>query len=294
MSGLKRFALVVVVSAVGLAAFVVDPWRQLIDRTDPHFAPGEMVDFFREPIDSYREPIDRTDPSMGIGEMVDSFQEPTILSEVPADIRKIEQSRRAERPAGPKRKTILTFDEVLTGGSRFGLRAKPAEPMPPTACRSVEPAPKHTDHLSGPHYVHDLAVSDFETSSGFGAVRMMTFPNKRGTMVASPAIDRVELVSLLTDSEPSVYVLDEIATPPLARQARRRPLDEFERLGLDAVRRGEYLLWTREAPTRMFGAIRARTHCLECHANAKRGDLLGAFTYYLNKPVDQLADRPRE
>src|SRR5262249_48371050 len=103
--------------------------------------------------------------------------------------------------------------------------------------------------------------------------------------------DRVELVSLLTESEPSVYVLDEMATPPLARQAKRRPLDEFEVRGLEAVRRGEHLVWTPEAPTRMFGALRARTHCLECHPNTKKGDLLGAFTYYLDTPVDQLAKR---
>jgi hypothetical protein len=116
----------------------------------------------------------------------------------------------------------------------------------------------------------------------------MVSTNDRGVQVASRVIDRVELVSLLTDDEPSVYVLDEIATPPLARQAKRWPLDEFERLGLNAVRFGEALVWTREAPTRMFGAIRAKADCLHCHANAKEGDLLGAFTYYLMVPVDRL------
>jgi hypothetical protein len=115
--------------------------------------------------------------------------------------------------------------------------------------------------------------------------------NDRGfevEMSTTGVIDRVELVSLLTDDEPSVYVLEEIATPPLARQAKRRPLDEFERLGLNAVRFGEELVWTREAPTRMFGAIRAKADCLHCHANAEEGDLLGAFTYYLKVPVDRL------
>ncbi len=87
-----------------------------------------------------------------------------------------------------------------------------------------------------------------------------------------------------------MYVLDEMATPPLARQAKRRPLDEFERLGLNAVRSGEELVWTREAPTRMFGAIRAKVGCLDCHAHAKEGDLLGAFTYYLKAPVDRLLE----
>src|SRR5262249_23741841 len=117
---------------------------------------------------------------------------------------------------------------------------------------------------------------------------MFWFKNERDVDVASRDIDRVELVSLLTDDEPSVYVLDEMATPPLARQAKRRPLDDFERLGLDAVPFGEELGWTRAAPTRMFGAIRAKADCLHCHANAEEGDLLGAFTYYLKVPVDRL------
>lgn len=211
----------------------------------------------------------------------------------PAAIREAELGRRAQRPADPRRKTPgLPYDWILEGRNQDGPlpRAKPASPMPPTSCRSVEPAPKHADNFSGPHRVHHLTVSMFESASGFGFVRMAVYKNERGNSVAARVIDRVELVSLLTDYEPSVYVLDEMATPPLARQAKRRPLDEFERLGLDAVRRGENLVWTREAPTRMFGAIRARAYCLECHAHARKGDLLGAFTYYLDTPVDRLAE----
>ncbi|OWK37784.1 hypothetical protein FRUB_06904 [Fimbriiglobus ruber] len=45
----------------------------------------------------------------------------------------------------------------------------------------------------------------------------------------------------------------------------------------------------------MFGAIRAKRQCLDCHTGAKRGELLGAFTYYLEEPVDQLdVTRPGE
>lgn len=220
-------------------------------------------------------------------------EEPVILAEVPADIRAIERNRRASRPADPKRRIPgRAYDEVLAGrGGNDGGHpvAEPAEPMPPTACQSVERVPKAAENFFGPHHVHDLAVGHFEQSSGFGFSRMMTMTNRRGKFVSSPALDRVELVSLLTDDEPSAYVLDAMATPALARQAKRRPLDEFEQRGLDAVRRGEHLVWTPEAPTRMFGAIRARGQCLECHVKAKRGDLLGAFTYYLEKPVDQLA-----
>jgi hypothetical protein len=241
--------------------------------------------------DGNRQPTDSADAPY---EPANSIQEPIVRSEPPANIREVERSRRAVRPADPKRKYPgLAYDAVVSGRNLNGStpRPRPAEPRPPTACRSVEPAPKSADRFAGPHRVHDLTVSWFESASGFGFMRMAISENARGVRVASRVVDRVELVSLLTDYEPSVYVLDEMATPPLARVAKRRPLDKFERLGLDAVRRGENLVWSLETPTRMFGAIRARTHCLECHVNARKGDLLGAFTYYLDTPVDRLGQR---
>jgi hypothetical protein len=277
MFGANRCVIVGVLVAGGMTTVFADRSRQPIEPTGPLVEPSH-------------EPF---------YERADSFSDPVVLTEPPANVREAERNRRARRPAGdPKRPHGLNYDGVWKGlvaewkdgAIEFTApRAKPAEPMPPTSCRSVEPAPKHTDWRSGPHRVHDLTVTWFETSSGFGFVRMFAFTNDRGVTVPSRVIDRVELVSLLTDDEPSVYVLEEVATPARARQAKRRPLDGFERLGLDAVRRGENLVWTREAPTRMFGAIRARAHCLDCHANARRGDLLGAFTYYLNTTVDQLA-----
>jgi hypothetical protein len=205
------------------------------------------------------------------------------------DFRKAERSRRAVRPAGdPEREDGLYYEGVLKGREGGTSLPKPAEPMPPTYCRSIECAPKNTNGTTGLYDVHIHTVHLLENKSGFGFTRMFWYKNDRGVEVASRDIDRVELVSLLTDDEPSVYVLDEMATPPLARQAKRRPLDEFERLGLEAVRRGEELVWTLEAPTRVFGAICAKAACLHCHANAKEGDLLGAFTYYLKVPVDRL------
>jgi hypothetical protein len=240
-------------------------------------------------VDRNYRPIARIDPSQEPTQFAGSPREPIVPAEPLDDVRKAERSRRAVRPAGdPKRENGRYYERVLKGRKGGTSLPKPAEPMPPTYCRSIECAPKHTNGTAGLYGVHGPTVHLFENSSGFGSWRMEFFKNDRGVWVASPAIDRVELVSLLTDDEPSVYVLDEMATPPLARQAKRRPLDEFERLGLDAVRRGEELVWTREAPTRMFGAICAKAVCLHCHANAKEGDLLGAFTYYLKVPVDRL------
>jgi hypothetical protein len=271
MSGVHRLAIVEVVVVGGVTALAIVNWNRLIERIGP--------------------PFESTQEARGLS---DSLHDPVVLTEPPTNVREVERSRRAERPADDlNRKYGLDYDSVLAGRNHDGTPPcpKPAGPMPPTSCRSVERAPKHESNVSGPYRVHDLTVSMFESASGFGLVRMALYENGRGVHVPSRAVDRVELVSLLTDDEPSVYVLDEMATPALARQAKRRPLDEFERLGLDAVRRGEQLVWTREAPTRMFGAIRARAYCLECHAHAKKGDLLGAFTYYLDTPIDRLAER---
>jgi hypothetical protein len=237
---------------------------------------------------NYR-PIARIDPSQEPTQFSGSPREPIVPAEPLDNFRKAERSRRAGRPAGdPERENVRYYERVSKGRKGGTSLPNSAEPMPPTYCRSIECGTKHTDGTAGLYGVHLGTLHLFESSSGFGDWRMQSFRNDRGVWVASPAIDRVELVSLLTDDEPSVYVLDEMATPSLARHAKRRPLDEFERLGLDAVRRGEELVWTREAPTRMFGAICAKVGCLHCHANAKEGDLLGAFTYYLEVPVDRL------
>lgn len=225
---------------------------------------------------SVTQPADSADWSADTDPSVESLD----------SVRKAELSRRAIKPGDPNRAYALGFDAVWNKTDREGkpLRPKPAEAMPATPCSSVEPA--------GANHIHKETVRLFVFQSGFGVMRMgPPVTNRRGDRAASEGIDRVELVSLLTALQPSVYVLDEIATPPLARQARRRPLDEFETRGLEAVRKGEELVWTREAPKRMFGAIRATADCLRCHSKAKEGDLLGAFTYYLDVPVDQLDQR---
>lgn len=217
-------------------------------------------------------------------EFVDPFPDVDLSAESLDHVRIAELNRRAVQPYGdPERKYARNYKGVLKG-----RKPKPAEVLPATKSSSVESIPKQADRVSGPGWVHALTLNQFENESGFGFTRMLAFKNKRGTFYSSWAIDRVELVSLLTDLQPSVYVLDQMATPPLTRQAKRRPLDEFETRGLEAVRKGEELVLTHEAPKRMFGAIRAKMSCLDCHSKANEGDLLGAFTYYLEVPVDQV------
>lgn len=232
------------------------------------------------------ERTERTEPPF------ESLQLPIMQGTPGADIREAERSRRAKRPPDDPVGFPPFFPEPVAKPA--APIAKPAAPMPPTSCRSVEPVPKHAREFVGAHNAHSGTVRTFVLRSGFGFLRLSEDIRIERIIVGDPerdpqpGIDRVELVSLLTDYEPSVYVLDELPTTQLALQAKRRPLDEFERLGLDAVRRGEDLVWTREAPKRMFGAIRADASCLNCHTSAKEGDLLGAFTYYLNTPVAPL------
>lgn len=220
-------------------------------------------------------------------------------SKLPA-YRIAELNRRAHDP-GPlaskagdgKLRLRSEYSEIVAGKDPLWqtdiLRIKNTKPMPPTDCKNVYFVPKEPDRSTeGPWWAHESNIHLFTSQSGFGFWRMLHHENSRGKTVGSSGIDRVELVSLMTTDEPSVYVLDEIAEPPKARVANRRPLDKFEQLALNAVRQGRDLVGTKEAPNRMFGAIRAKENCLECHTAAKENDLLGAFTYYLETSVAKL------
>ena len=200
----------------------------------------------------------------------------------------------ARRDLGPVKPTNdsptpfrLSYDGVLNGLKPLTEDERSAiqttKEMPRTACKSVEIV-----HYEAANRAHNLTIDLFTTASGFGFVRMMVVTNSRGIETAAKGIDRVELVSLLKEEQPGAYVLDDMATPPRARVARRRSLDEFEERGLQAVRRGADLVGTPEAPQRMFGAIRARQECLDCHSGGREGDLLGAFSYFLTTPVVSL------
>lgn len=178
---------------------------------------------------------------------------------------------------------VFNGNKPLTADERNAIRM--TKEMPRTACKSVEVV-----HYEAAKLAHERTIDLFTTASGFGFVRMWVFPNSRGIATGAKGIDRAELVSLLKEEQPAAYVLDEMATPPKARVARRRRLDEFEERGLQAIRRGAALVWSPEAPNRMFGAVRARQACIDCHSGAREGDLLGAFSYFLTAPVVSLGE----
>ncbi len=175
-------------------------------------------------------------------------------------------------------------------------------------------------------YMHEKKVNGFLKSSGFGFERGNTpVPGVHGAIVSSPSfwqdesfirsIKVTNLVSLLQDATPRVYLVDWRLTPKtmtthdighpdstdsyaqlgvtksavehedVGEKLRYfRTLDSFEHAALDQLALGQKLvIWRQDKLIRGFGAIRAMKTCLECHTRAKEGDLLGAFTYFMKK-----------
>lgn len=92
---------------------------------------------------------------------------------------------------------------------------------------------------------------------------------------------RIELVGLLLDDRPRVYVTTDLPRMQEIRGVPTRSLDAFETAGLEKLSSGD-TLFIRDASdgVRMLGAIQSAQQCIKCHGG-ERGDLLGAFSYHL-------------
>ena len=66
------------------------------------------------------------------------------------------------------------------------------------------------------------------------------------------------------------------------RNAPTRQLDAFESAALPRLAKDDLVIHSNEGRLRVLGSIRASETCLECHAK-KKGDLLGAFSYTLDR-----------
>jgi hypothetical protein len=93
----------------------------------------------------------------------------------------------------------------------------------------------------------------------------------------------LELVSLLKFDEPRVYLSEHLPRMDELQDAPTRPLDDFEKEALAALRNGQDVVdRTVGNRLRMLGSIRAFDKCLWCH-EGERGDLLGVFSYQLRQ-----------
>jgi hypothetical protein len=141
--------------------------------------------------------------------------------------------------------------------------------------------------------LHHASVLDFVNARGFGHVKdrahVAGFRSHQFRKPPKPAgvarweVARVELVSLLKHDQPAVYLSENLPRMSELRQARARPLDDFEADALPGlIRGGEIVSGSSLETVRVLGAIRAGQQCLDCHA-VERGDLLGAFSYRLRR-----------
>jgi hypothetical protein len=133
-------------------------------------------------------------------------------------------------------------------------------------------------------------IKDREHVTGFVAHNFRKTPAVDPTPVRAEEKDkehwtvrRLELVSLLKEEKPAVYVSDHLPSMNDLKDVERRPLGTFEEDALPKPRKGENLV--AGATTNrivLLGAVRAAKQCLKCH-EVERGDLLGAFSYELQR-----------
>lgn len=167
-----------------------------------------------------------------------------------------------------------------------------SEPKPAWSPTEAGPSTKLDDHLSERFKaLHRSGVVDFVNPEGFGYMpdsdHVAGFEahrfSKRSTQLddLSWNVARVYLVGLVVHPEPVVYLTDTLPTMEKVKDTPTRELDAFEIAGVAALRSGEdYFHRGDDKQLRLLGSIRATKQCCECHG-CQRGQLLGAFSYYL-------------
>ncbi len=96
-------------------------------------------------------------------------------------------------------------------------------------------------------------------------------------------VTRLDLVSLLRHASPVAYVSEHLPAMEDLELLPTRPLDEFESESLPLLKQAEDVVMRQgRNQIRMLGALRAGHRCLTCHS-VQRGELLGAFTYVLDR-----------
>jgi hypothetical protein len=179
---------------------------------------------------------------------------------------------------------------VLAGGhakedGRWVGRNKTSVPQPGSdfsALGKDEPSGESTALAT----FHFHSVLHFANPAGFGFVKDRRHvagfqPHQFNEVVEQRPwkLLRLELVGLLREDLPRVYISDHLPRMQEIGELPTRPLDPFESAGLEKLHAGDELFVRETAGgARMVGAIRSAQQCVQCHGG-ERGDLLGAFSY---------------
>jgi hypothetical protein len=165
----------------------------------------------------------------------------------------------------------------------------------PSSPGFVEPSDR--EELSGDlRKLNKRSVLDFLDPNHLGYVRnreeVAGFISHQFSSDPSRSIEKcyvrnLELISLLKHDPPAAYLSENLPRMEELRDAKTRPLDNFETAALAALEKGENLQINHEPNRiRMLGSIRAAKACLKCHS-VERGTLLGAFSYDLRPASKQ-------
>jgi hypothetical protein len=183
-------------------------------------------------------------------------------------------------------------DEIKTPTPRQPAYASPSETgaghetPPSTSANGPNPGAAKQLHENGlEDFLHPERfgyVRDRDQVAGFLPHRFSKLP--RTDEKPNPwDVVRLELVSVLKSDEPGVYVSEYLPRMDELKDAKRRPLDAFEKTALQQLQEGEELrVSVAGDQMRMLGSIRALKQCLKCH-QVERGELLGAFSYVLRR-----------
>jgi hypothetical protein len=189
---------------------------------------------------------------------------PTILFATARDVAADDKPAPASTGAPPKNDALAAFHQRGT----FDF-------LNPSAFGFV----KDRDHVAGfrPHEFRQLPALPAAEKAPAGKMEQW-------------AVVRLELVSLLKHDRPVVYVTNALPRMTDTDNAPVRALIPFEDKALNALKGGDDIATESSADhIRMLGSLRAGKQCLECH-EVKRGDLLGAFSWELER---QTADDNR-
>jgi hypothetical protein len=260
--------------------------RQRLDRRDLAFSP---------PVPG--EKVERLSPRQFRAESLRMLHE----EEVEKFISREGFGRTRMMPPGPHYWQLPSTPELpLASSLNASDTGEPPRPVPAwPAVASMGKAPLPTRdvltelHQNGEMNFLDVNrfgyVKDKQHVTGFFPHAVTYAPNMRSfdgrpwyeVRTEQWALRRLELVSLLKHPEPKVYVSAELPRMDKLAEATVRGLGAFEEAALARLKEGEDVI--AQATTNrieMLGSLRAVKQCLQCH-DAKRGELLGAFSYEL-------------
>ena len=168
----------------------------------------------------------------------------------------------------------------------LGLAAMAAIPL---QAQAPPPSPSLPDLQSVLERIHGDYVEAFVISEGFGKSRLT--PMMRLLWNPYPIGDgglrvrEVQLLGIAKHDPPVVYAsvfqgFEHGENGPELAGLRTREINADESRVLFALAQGEKVVSSPESGgLRMFGPIRARSECLDCHRTKQAGDLLGAVSY---------------